>query len=282
MVSCAFPNDKPPNTNVQTPTAISQPQLPASGAAAPPESLLPSQAATNINDLTTSFERMAMTLPAGDVGVAVFNGQHVNSFGSWTTGAAWSTIKVPLSIAALRTDQSAAKTPMQQAISQSDNAAADQMWHMLGDPKAAADAVNTVLREGGDAGVSVQSQQIHPPYSPYGQTEWSADQAAIFTFGLPCIPDAMPVLHQMRNLGSIQRWGLATFPDVAAKGGWGPGRDGGYLVRQIALVSNSRGTFAASLAAEPVDGSFETGVAMLDILGAWIDEQRNAFSGGHC
>ena len=77
---------------------------------------------------------------------------------------------------------------MQQAISQSDNAAADQMWSMLGAPNAAAAAMDAVLREGKrHHSPSVQSQQVRPPYSPYGQTQWSKDQAAIFAFELPCI-----------------------------------------------------------------------------------------------
>jgi hypothetical protein len=47
----------------------------------------------------------------------------------------------------------------------------------------------------------VQSQQLRPPYSPYGQTQWSKDQPAIFAFELPCIAGTAPVLEQMRNLG---------------------------------------------------------------------------------
>ena len=106
------------------------------------------------------------------------------------------------------------------------------------------------MGEGGDTEVIVQSQQVRPPYSPYGQTEWSNDQAAIFAFGLPCIGGAEPVVHQMRNLGGSQRWGLASFADLAAKGDWGPEPDGGYLVRQFALVTNGSGSFGISLAGD--------------------------------
>lgn len=225
---------------------------------------------------------MAAILPAGEVGIAVFDGQQVTQYGSWTSGAAWSTIKVPLSIAALSTDQPATESLMQQAISQSDNAAADQMWSMLGDPDEAAAAVVHVLREGGDTTSIVQSQQVRPPYSPYGQTQWPQDQAAIFAFGLPCIAGATPVLDQMRHLGGNQQWGLAPYADMAAKGGWGPEPDGGYLVRQVALVTNSSGTFGVSLAAKPDDGSFGTGTAMLDAVGAWVDLKRNEIAAGHC
>ncbi|GAB3220248.1 hypothetical protein GCM10027535_17090 [Mycolicibacterium hippocampi] len=221
-------------------------------------------------------------MPAGEVGIALFNGQHSTVFGSWTGGAAWSTIKVPLSIAALRADEPEAKPLVQQAISQSDNIAADQLWAMLGDPQTAAGAVDIVLREGGDTAVTVQSEQVHPPYSPYGQTIWPKEQAAVFAFELPCIAAAEPVVELMRNLDGNQQWGLAPFADVAAKGGWGPDPGGGYLVRQIALVTNSSGTFGASLAAKPADGSFETGKGMLNALGSWVDQQRNAIPGSSC
>lgn len=243
---------------------------------------VPTPAPPAAGDLSASFEDLAATLPAGEVGVAIFDGQSVTRYGSWNVGAAWSTIKVPLSIAALRVDPGSAQDQMEQAISQSDNAAADYLWSMLGDPNTAADAVDSVLREGGDLSTIVQSQQVHPPYSPYGQTDWPTDQAAIFAFQLPCITGSASVIAQMRSLGGNQQWGLASFADVAAKGGWGPEPDGGYLVRQLALVTNSVGTFGVSLAAKPADGSFETGKAMLDGVGAWVNPQRNDIQGGHC
>lgn len=236
----------------------------------------------NSNELAASFEELAAVMPPGDVGVAIYDGQQVTNFGSWSSGAAWSTIKVPLAIAALRSDPSALYPTMQEAISNSDNAAADRMWSTLGDPQAAARAVDEVLREGGDTSVIVQSNQIYPPYSPYGQTDWSTAESAIFAFGLPCIAGAEPVLDQMRYLGGNQQWGLAPYDDVAAKGGWGPDPTGGYLVRQIALVTNAVGNLGVSLAAKPADGSFESGQTMLDHLGGWIEQRRDAISSGTC
>jgi hypothetical protein len=232
--------------------------------------------------LAASFDQMAATLPAGEVGVAIFDGQRVTRYGSWTIGAAWSTIKVPLSIAALRVDPAAAGPPVRQAISQSDNASADQLWTLLGDPASAAAAVEGVLREGGDAVTAVQQQQVRPPYSPYGQTIWAEDQAASFAFNLPCLTGAEPVLDAMRAVGYNQQWGLASLPRSAVKGGWGPEPDGGYLVRQLAVVDNATGMLGVSLAARPMDGSFATGKAMLNSLATWVDEARNDIAGGQC
>lgn len=264
----------PPSTAADPASESTAPPPPSAGSPAPP----PSPGA----ELTAGFQSTLATLPAGDVGVAIFDGQHLFQFGGWISGAAWSTIKVPLSIAALRADPEGSEGPMRQAISYSDNAAADQMWHMLGDPYTAAAAMEEVLREGGDTTVAVQPEQIRPPYSPYGQTDWSNEQAAIFAFNVPCITGATPVLDQMHNLDASHRWGLASFADVAAKGGWGPEPDGGYLVRQVAVVTNRSGTIGVSLAVEPADGSMATGTAMLDSLGAWIDRSRNDIAGGLC
>ena len=39
----------------------------------------------------------------------------------------------------------------------------------------------------------------------------------------------------MQRLTADQRWGLAA-KGIAAKGGWGPGSGGDYLVRQFGIV----------------------------------------------
>ncbi|MCZ0731251.1 hypothetical protein [Mycolicibacterium iranicum] len=233
-------------------------------------------------DLSTSFEQLGNTLPAGEVGLVLFAGEGATQYGTWNSGAAWSTIKVPLSIAALRADQATAEPLIERAISLSDNAAADQLWGMLGSPAEAATAVDAVLREGHDAATVVEYQQRQAPYSAYGQTYWKGADLATFAFELPCVVGSLAVLEHMRNLGGNQQWGVAPFERVAAKGGWGPGPDGQYLVRQLALVENDDGTFGASLAAKPADGTFETGKAIVDALGSWLDLWRNAIPGGRC
>ncbi|WNG93678.1 hypothetical protein [Mycobacterium sp. ITM-2016-00318] len=232
-----------------------------------------------VEDLRASFLQLAAALPA-DVGVAVSAGDQTSSYGEWTSGAAWSTIKVPLSIAALRKDALAAEPYVSRAIAQSDNSAADQMWALLGTPAEAGTAVQTVLAEGGDPEVRVQTEQVRPPYSPFGQTQWSLPQAAQFAFRLQCL-QAEPVLSQMKSLASDQQWGLAG-DGAAVKGGWGPEPDGGYLVRQIALVGDGPETFGVALAAKPTDGSFATGTAMLDKLSEWVLDHREQMPKGSC
>jgi hypothetical protein len=246
-----------------------------------PEGPPPSPPLTPTNDLQSSFKDLADSLPA-DVGVAVSAGDRGTIYGTWQSGAAWSTIKVPLSIAALRKDAMAAEPYVSPAITQSDNAAADQLWALLGAPTDASAAVQTVLIEAGDAGVTVQAQQVRPPYSPYGQTQWSLTQAARFAFALPCLSSADSVLTEMRSIASDQQWGLAGKDGVAAKGGWGPESDGGYLVRQIGLVGEGQNSFGVAIAAKPSDGSFGTGTMALDKLSKWVLEHREQMPNGGC
>lgn len=231
--------------------------------------------------LAASFTALADQIP-GQVGIALSDGQRSILFGDWDSGPAWSTIKVPLSIAALRLDPNTATPLMQRAISQSDNAAAEQLWSLLGDPTAAATAVRGILAEGANNEVVVQAEQVRPPYSAFGQTLWSLADAARFAWALPCIANSETVLVQMHNLTADQRWGLAASGDVAAKGGWGPDLDGNYLTRQIAVVATDTGTLGVALAAQPDDGNFTTATSMIDRLADWIAQHTNEFPSSQC
>lgn len=267
-----------------TTPGVPQPEPPPPTTAAEPAptvSAVPQPEPEPTASLMDSFTAMRQQLPAGRVGIAMSDGATASSFGDWSTGAGWSTIKVPLAIAALRLSPDAA-SDVAAAITVSDNAAADRLWALLGTPDQAAAAVREVLRDGGDEDTAVQSQQVRPPYSAYGQTQWSAAHAARFAFELPCVAGSETVLTAMGDLGGNQMWGLAAQPGVAAKGGWGPGPGGGYLVRQLALVSGEGGSVGVALAAEPDDGRFETGTAMLDGLGQWFVEHAHNFSTATC
>lgn len=258
----------PPVAESAPPAEIQPPGVPPEPAAVP-------------EPLQVSFTGLLATLPAGAAGVAVFGGGRGLSFGDWAGGAAWSTIKVPLSIAALRVDAAVASPLVTRAITASDNDAAMGLWRLLGDPDAAGRQVQQVLADGGSAATVVQTQQVYPPYSPFGQTRWTQTDAARFAFGLPCVATAEPVLTQMRNISGGQRWGLAA-ADTPSKGGWGPDVSGGYLVRQLALLFTGTGMVGVALAAKPADGSFDTAVSVLNALGDWVRQHRDELPGGHC
>ncbi|WP_253849119.1 class A beta-lactamase-related serine hydrolase [Mycobacterium asiaticum] len=211
-------------------------------------------------EVTASFKELAATIPAR-VGVALANGTSVRSFGGWPTGVAWSTIKVPLAIAALRDFPSAAEPLVTRAITESDNPASERLWSLLGEPAQAARRVQAVLAECGDSGTVVESRRLRPPYTAFGQTQWSLERQARFAAGL----DDAFMLDLMRSLVPRQRWGLAA-EGVAAKGGWGPGVENGYLVRQFGVIAP--GQIGAALAADAA--TFEDGVAALSRLTEWL------------
>jgi crotonobetainyl-CoA:carnitine CoA-transferase CaiB-like acyl-CoA transferase len=90
-------------------------------------------------------------------GSAVGSGASPSTLGDWQTGPAWSTIDVPLAIAACRQENPPQITAaMKAAITESDTAAAESIWEGLGDPVTAVHKVEDVLKEAGDS-TTVQS-----------------------------------------------------------------------------------------------------------------------------
>jgi hypothetical protein len=259
---------------------------PSSTAAQPSNAAVPPPATANpppppVTDLHADFATLSARIPA-EVGVAVVSGPTVSTFGTWTTGTAWSTIKVPLAIAALRADPTQAEGFVPAAISQSDNAAAERLWSLLGESNEAAAAVETVLKESGDPSTAVQPDRVRPGFTAFGQTDWPTEAQARFAWRLPCIAGSEPVLSDMHHIAAGQVWGLVDNAEVAAKSGWGPGERGGYLVRQLATVAVPAGDIGVALAAEPTDGTFESGVAAINQLADWVNAHRAAFVAVPC
>lgn len=198
----------------------------------------------------------------------------VQTLGPLQEGAAWSTIKVPLSIAALRAHGTADQGLVDAAITRSDNAAAEALWSGLGEPAAAGAAVDEALADHGDTTTRTQTRQVHPPYSAFGQTSWTLGGQVRFGTSVACAQDpaSVAVVDSMGRIVSDQAWGLGRLDGAAFKGGWGPGTDGRYLVRQMGLVTVEGRRYAVALAARAADGSFAGGIAALDTLAAWLPE----------
>jgi hypothetical protein len=205
------------------------------------------------------------------VGVAIAAAGHdAVSYGEWSSGVAWSTCKVPLVIAARRAgvgdDELAAST-----ICRSDNVASEHLWAMLGDPLAAAQQLQTVIREAGDPVTTVEPRRTRAGYTAFGQTQWSLAGQARFAAGLTQLAGACEVVGLMTDLCAEHQWGLAA-KGYAAKGGWGPGVAGEYLVRQFGIVSTATGNFGLALAAEVPDGGYRAGVDVINDLTEWVVE----------
>ena len=218
--------------------------------------------------LEASFEQLSAAVPA-DVGIAIARPDRTYSLGRWWSGVAWSTIKVPLAIAALRSDSLRAKDLAAKAITESDNGASEQLWSGLGDPAEAARRVQDIIAEGGDTATAVESRRLRRGYTAFGQTQWTLQRQARFAAELPSIPDSADVIDLMRRLTTGHQWGLAA-KGIAAKGGWGPGVGGDYLVRQFGIVPTPSGQWGVALAAQAHDGVFETGVDVINTLSEWL------------
>ncbi|RBO96878.1 hypothetical protein DFR74_101897 [Nocardia puris] len=236
------------------------------------------------NSLAADFTRWQSSAP-GQVGLAVMplGGNRITVFGDWSSGAAWSTIKVPLALAALRADPEGALDTAEASITVSDNDAADALWNSLGGGLAAARAVEDVLAEAGNPTTGVAGPRTELDYHAFGATEWSLTDQIRFASRLPCLPGAEPVVRMMGEITAEHTWGLGAFADARFKGGWGPDDGTGvYLVRQFGVVPAPGGRLAVAFAAEADSGGFEDAVALLDDLAALIHRHLDELPGGTC
>ena len=144
--------------------------------------------------------------------------------------------------------------------------------------------VQAVLRSAGDADTLVQSRRVRPGFTAFGQTNWSLANQATFMAALPCLKHSDEVLDLMGEVESDQRWGIGAMGLPAQfKGGWGPGLAGGYLVRQMGIVTLADGSrIGMSIASEPADGRFETGVANLTAIARWSAANIRTTAHGGC
>lgn len=203
------------------------------------------------------------------VSVAVAGTAGSMTAGTLPTGQpAWSTIKVPLAVAALRQDASRVAT-VSQAITVSDNAAAQMLWDGLGGGEQAAGAVEAVLHEGGDPVTRVQPAVTRPGFTAFGQTTWPETAQAEFARSLPALAGAEPVLADMAGIAAGQDYGLGSLPQARFKGGWGPDETGAYLVRQFGLV----GETGVALAVMSADGGYESAQVVLTELAQLLAPQ---------
>ncbi|AKK07022.1 hypothetical protein CMUST_13640 [Corynebacterium mustelae] len=183
--------------------------------------------------------------------------------GSILSGPAWSTAKVPISIAALR-QSTGHYEAMRSAITTSDNGSAQQLWESLGSGELAAEATNAILREGGDLTTRIQPFVQRDGFSAFGQTQWALIDQSTFAQHLTTIPHAESVFAAMAEIAPDQRYGLGLIPGAQFKGGWGPEPDHGYLVRQFGVIPTLSGPVAVAIIAKADD--YATGQTALTAL----------------
>ena len=252
--------------------------------ASPPLTATLTPAPVDAGAFATEFAALAAELNAtvGIVVRPVGAGPEPVTAGEWSTGTAWSTIKVPLAIAGLReTEPPEVTEAMRAAITQSDNDAAESIWTSLGDPATAAQKVEAVLAEAG-APATVESQKVRPEFTAFGQTEWSLNDQATFLSSAACDPRNRPVMDLMGQIAPDQHWGIGQIPGAEFKGGWGPSLDGNYLVRQFGVIPVNDGMAVVAVAVEPNSGAFEDGTADLTRIATWLQEHTDLLPVGNC
>ncbi|WP_231971021.1 hypothetical protein [Mycobacterium sp. E3198] len=275
LVAPRHPNPPPP-VATPAPATAAQPPPPATGT--PPSG-------PDVGLLTADFARLQSAID-GRIGLMIAPAGIAASpvtLGEWTIGPAWSTIKVPLVIAALREDHSAEITDaMRAAIVNSDNAAAESIWEGLGDPATAAHTVERVLVEADDH-TTVESRRIRPQFTAFGQTLWSLTAQVRFAAFAACDERDAPVRALMGQIEPDQRWGLGDIPNAEFKGGWGPSEEGRYLVRQFGFLTHASGAVSVvAMAVEPASGSFSDGTADITKIGDWLNKRIAMLPAGQC
>jgi len=176
------------------------------------------------------------------VGLAIgpLGGGPIETRGELRESRAWSTMKVPMIVAAIATGR-ADWDAIDAAITRSDNDAALLLWHGLDDGAA---QVESVLRAAGDHETRLERRPDPRGYSSFGRTVWSLPAAVRFYRALArdeMLPSGETdrILRAMSRIVPEQRWGLgAVDPPMPFKGGWGPSgsRDGGYEVIQVGIA----------------------------------------------
>lgn len=233
--------------------------------------------------LQAAVERVARDHPDSDVAVAwvpVGSKGRPHVVGDPTRLVAWSTIKVPLALAVIRSghgEEMAAEIAA--ALTASDNEAAARLWDDLGGGHRASDAVEEQLRRGGDRSTDVPAEVTAPGYSPFGQSSWALVDQARFTATLPCLTGSATITDAMGRVADGQRWGLGGIDGARYKGGWGS-TPRGYVVRQLGIVPGAKGDTAVTLQVRT--GTHGQGTAIADELAAALREHRAALPVGSC
>lgn len=276
VAACSTPGGSGPTSTAST-SAPSSSTTPSPTTSSTP----PTESAELERALVVDLEEVMRTHDGAEVSVAlapVGSPGRTEVVGEATPLVAWSTIKVPLALAVLRSGH-AAPADTTAALTASDNAAAQRLWESLGSGASASDAVESELRRGGDTRTEVPPEVTVPGYSAFGQSTWRLADQASFTAALPCLRGASPVTEAMGRVIGGHRWGLGGIDGARLKGGWGPTPEG-YVVRQLGIVPGAKGGTAAALQVRT--GTHAQGTAIMDAVAAVIEQHRGDLPTGSC
>lgn len=209
----------------------------------------------------------------GVAGIVVTDGARSAAAGAEGTHSVWSTIKVPIAIAATR-NGTGDEDLIDLAITESDNDASWMLWNSLGDTRDAALQVEQVMLDGGGPG-DVYDAVTNLAGSPTGNAEWALAEQAKFATNLKCLDGADETYEAMGEIVEWQRDGLGTIDGARFKGGWSEeyveGTPITYTYRQFGVIETADGNVGVAILAYPEDGTHETAGEMLDALAEHVD-----------
>lgn len=186
---------------------------------------------------------------------------------------AWSTMKVPIAIAALRNNPEV-QDLVAPAIEWSSNDAAAELWDSMGLQEEAGAQVEQLLNEL-EISAEFPAATTHFGYDAFGAVDWPLSEQVRFSMHIGCLPEAASVTESMGNIAEEHSWGLGRIDGALFKGGWGSDDETGvFQSRQFGLLPVEGGYAPVAIAATAQDGSEETAQAMLDELANNIDRVR--------
>lgn len=203
--------------------------------------------------------------------VARHGGRATASVGGITAGdnrpePAFSTMKVPVAIGALRKSP-AAYPDAEVAVTRSDNPAAHRMFGQVSGAE-----LDGIIAEAGSRTTNSAGYQMG--------TLWTTSDQAAFASGLRCVKGHEPVLDMMGRVVDYQRWGVGRIPGARFKGGWNY-YENGHLARQFGLIPGPNGDIAVAITAHSPKGH-EGSFAMLNELADGIAAMRGDLPTARC
>lgn len=203
--------------------------------------------------------------------VARHGGRATVSVGGITAGdnrpePAFSTMKVPVAIGALRKSP-AAYPDAEVAVTRSDNPAAHRMFGQVSGAE-----LDGIIAEAGSRTTNSAGYQM--------STLWTTSDQAAFASGLRCVKGYEPVLDMMGRVVDYQRWGVGRIPGARFKGGWNH-YENGHLARQFGLIPGPNGNIAVAITAHSPKGH-EGSFAMLNELADGIAAMRGDLPTARC
>ena len=223
----------------------------------------------NLEEELHGIVREVRSKYSGQLGIAVTTKEGTVHVGARGAGPSWSTVKVPIAIAAMRTGHFEGQVDL--AIKESDNPASYVLWKQVvyNSPDARV-VVDKLLAEGESKITWPQTESSGNV--PYGYTRWLLPDQSKFGAHLACLPKAEYVYDAMGDIVEWQQYGLTRLPHVHAKGGWGYDPElGWYTVRQFGTLEIEGGTIGLAMTSVQMDGAIhgettahETSVAALD------------------